>query len=109
MSWVFGLTTEIPLDLRVETIIGKSDIDSPRFEPEQLSTSMVIGETFLYLPERGVFTAKIEGVIGSMTIYVPDSMEISINSDVGLLNVQLPEDFISEQANSYFSPGYAGC
>ncbi len=46
-------------------------------------------------------------MIGSVTIYVPDSMEVRINTDVGLLNVQLPEDFISRE-DYYYSPGYVG-
>jgi hypothetical protein len=106
-SWNLGLTTKIPLDLAVELIIGRTTIKAQNMDLDGLSTSVVIGETEVYLPERGDLTAKIEGVIGSMTIYVPDSMAVRINSDVGLLNIQLPEDFISREGY-YFSPGYTG-
>lgn len=106
-SWNLGLTTKIPLELAVKSVIGKSTIEAQNLQLSGLSTSVVIGETSVYLPERGVFTAKIEGVIGSVTIYVPDSMEVRINTDVGLLNVQLPEDFISRE-DYYYSPGYVG-
>jgi hypothetical protein len=106
VSWNLGLTTEIPLDLSVETIVGRTDIAAQGLTLNSLSTSMVVGETVITLPERGDFEAKIDGVIGSITIYVPDSMEISINSEVGLMNVKVPADYY-EQANTYFSPGYS--
>jgi hypothetical protein len=106
-SWNLGLTTKIPLELTVKLVIGKSTIEAQNLQLSGLSTSVVIGETLVYLPERGVLNAKIEGVIGSLTIYVPDSMKVSINADVGLLNVQLPEDFISRE-DTFYSPGYVG-
>jgi hypothetical protein len=106
-SWNLDLTNKIPLELMVKLVIGKSTIDAQNLRLSGLSTSVVIGETSVYLPEEGVLTAKIEGVIGNMTIYVPDSMEVRINTDVGLLNIQLPENFISRE-NYYYSPGYAG-
>jgi hypothetical protein len=104
-SWNLDLTPQIPLDLSVETIVGNINISAQDLTLSSLSTSVVIGETYVFLPERGDFDAKIDGVIGRITIYVPDSMEISINSEVGILNVKVPEDY-SEQGSSYFSPGY---
>jgi predicted membrane protein len=91
----------------VQLVIGKSMIDAQSLNLSGLSSSVVMGETAVYLPERGNLTAKIEGVMGSITIYVPDSMEVRINSDVGLINVQLPDDYVTREGY-YYSPDYAG-
>jgi hypothetical protein len=105
-SWDLGLTMEIPLDLNVNMIIGKSTVEAQNLNLSSLSTSMVIGETIIYLPERGDLDVKIDGVIGSIVIYVPDSMEIRINSEVGLLNVQVPDDYLTRE-DTYYSPGFS--
>lgn len=106
-SWDLRLTSQVPLNLKVKMIIGKSSVEAQNLKLSGLSTSLVIGETVVYLPIKGNFNAKIEGVIGSITIHVPESMEIQINSDVGLFNVQVPNGYISGEG-TYSSPGFAG-
>jgi len=106
-SWDLSLTTQVPLNLDVKMIIGKSSVEAQNMKLSSLSTSLVIGETVVYLPTKGTFDAKIEGVIGSITIHVPESMGVQINSDVGLLNVQVPSGYISGEG-IYSSPGFAG-
>jgi hypothetical protein len=105
VAWNLSLTPEIPLDLDVEFVIGNMNIAAQDLSLNSLTTSLVIGETSIFLPERGNFEAKIAGVIGGITIYVPDSMEISINSEVGIMNVIVPGDY-AELGDSYLSPGY---
>jgi predicted membrane protein len=105
-SWNLSLTPRLPLDLRIDLIVGNIEISAQELTFNSLSTSLVIGETSLFLPEKGNFEAKIDGVIGGITIYVPDSMAIRINSEAGIMNVKVPDDFF-EQGNSYLSPGYS--
>ena len=105
-SWDLGLTSKIPIDLAVTQVMGQSMIDAQALNLSGLSTSIVMGETSVYLPEEGNLTAKIEGVMGVITIYVPSSMEVKINSDVSLLKIQLPDDFV-KSGDYIYSPGYS--
>jgi hypothetical protein len=105
-SWDLGLTPKIPIDLAVKQVMGQTKIDAQAMNLSGLSTSIVIGETSIYLPEEGVLAAKIEGVMGIIAIYVPSSMEVKINSDVSLQNIQLPDNFV-RSGDYFYSPGYS--
>ncbi len=59
-SWNLGLTTKIPLELAVKSVIGKSTIEAQNLQLSGLSTSVVIGETSVYLPEEGYSLQKLK-------------------------------------------------
>lgn len=104
-SWDFRLTTDIPIDLNVNMIVGKLVLEAQELNLSNLLTSLVVGETVVYLPEEGNLSAKVEGVIGKTILYVPDSMAVSINARAGFLNVWVPEDYVSRD-DRYYSPNY---
>jgi len=105
-TWKLGISPQAPVDMDANLIVGEMTLDLSDLRVEALNAQIVIGRTIVILPEKGRFSASIEGVIGAINIVVPEGMEVSINSDLGLANLQTPTGYF-KSGDQTVSPGYA--
>jgi len=104
-SWDIGLTTEIPLDLRVAIGAGRVTLDLANLKLSDLRVEMGVGATTITLPEEGSYKASIDGAIGQMTLVVPKGVGVRVQSDTAIVGVSVPSSFIKRDG-VYYSPNY---
>lgn len=107
-SWVVGLTTEVPLDLRVDAGASRNvlDLRSTRLRSLELHTGA--SETRLILPAAaGATSVRAETGAASLTIEVPDGVAARIRTRVVLGSVQIDEFRFPPVGGGYESRDYA--
>ncbi|MFZ5817757.1 MAG: LiaF transmembrane domain-containing protein [Bacillota bacterium] len=104
--WSLQLSEEIPLALRVQTGVGRSELDLRSLTLSDLRLSAGVGETTITLPARGQFRGQIDTGVGQTTIRVPVDLGARIRVETGLGGVSVRGDFTRE-GNYYYSPNYA--
>lgn len=106
-TWNLGLTPEVPLSLYTHLGVGSTELTLSDLSISDLRTGVGVGGLTIILPARGNFNANVNGAIGKVDIYVPEGLELRLNSDLGLANLQVPPDYI-KRGELYTSPGYIG-
>jgi hypothetical protein len=105
-TWDFTLHPQIEYDLRVDVGGGKSDLFLEDLMLSALDVHNGIGQTIVYLPGQGGYSAEIDGGIGHIIVELPDDVGILLNVDVGIGSVQVPNEF-RRSGSGYVSPNYA--
>jgi hypothetical protein len=105
--WDLGLTPGASLDLAAVLAAGQADLDLSDLDMNDLQVEVGLGRVELTLPAEGRFAAKLEAGMGQIVIWVPQSMEIQIGGDLGLVFRDLPEGY-QQDGDSITSPGYRG-
>jgi len=105
--WDLGLTPSVPVGIQVDLGAGDSTLDLSGLQISDLNFNMGLGSTSITLPETGHFIAKIDGAIGSITIYVPAGMTVQLKTDTALTARSLPAGYEKQNDNMYLSPGYS--
>lgn len=100
-TWEVRLTEAVPIDLRIDTGVGKSTVDLRGLTINQLEIDAGVGETVVYLPDAGSFEAHIDGGVGELRIFVPEGAAVRITVDSGLGNTSVQGDF--DQDGSIFT------
>jgi len=105
--WDLGLTTQVPIDLRVDLGAGNAQVDLSRLNISQLGVDLGVGRVVVQLPEQSDFSARIDGAIGQILVEVPPGQALRVRADTGIANISVPNDF-QKQDGVYTSPNYAG-
>jgi hypothetical protein len=105
--WDLGLTPGAPLDLVATLAVGEAHLDLSGLDISELQVDMGLGRIELTLPAEGRFEGKLESGMGLVVIRVPQSMELHIGGDLGLVFRNLPEGY-EQDGDSITSPGYPG-
>jgi hypothetical protein len=103
--WDLALTTRIPLDLKVETGVGRSTLDLRDVQLSDLIINTGVGETNLTLA-TGTYKADVSTGVGAMTIRLPDDVAAKVSLERGLGAVTVRGDF-DKAEDVYTSPDYA--
>ena len=103
--WDLGLTTEIPLDLRVEMGAGSMQLDLTELQIDGLNVNLGVGQITVRLPGAEDYQARIESAIGNLVVIVPPDAGVRVRSDSGLAAVDVPPGY-TENNNVYTSPNY---
>jgi len=103
--WDIGLTTEIPLDLRVAVGAGRTVLDLDGILLSDLRVEMGVGQTIITLPDEGSYNANIDGAIGEMTLIVPKGVGVRVQADTAIVGVNVPSSFF-QRNGVYYSSNY---
>jgi hypothetical protein len=106
-TWDLGITTQVPIDLRVDLGAGDAQVDLSGLDISQLGVDLGVGRAVVQLPDQSDFSARIDGAIGQILVEVPRGQALRVRADTGLANIAVPNDF-QEQDGVYTSPNYAG-
>jgi hypothetical protein len=107
VQWTMRLNPETPVSLRAKLAAGEYTADLTGLRLLDYRSETVVGATRLTLPARGRFEARLENVIGDVTIVVPRGMALRMRTDTVLVAVQTPDDFTREDER-YLSPNLEG-
>lgn len=104
-KWELDLTGKVPIDLEINTGVGKSTIDLTGIQLTELNIDAGVGETIVYLPESEGYHAGVSGGVGRLIVYLPPNLNVRIQLDHGLGNTSISGDYI-QSGGSYYSPGF---
>jgi hypothetical protein len=107
-SWTMGLTTEVPLDLRLEGGASRSRLDLSDTRLRRLQIKTGASETTVVLPRAaGATDVRAEAGAASVTFIVPSGVAARIKTSVGLGTTQVDESRFPRMGDGYQSPDYA--
>ena len=105
--WTIGLTTEVPLDLRVDTGASKATLDLGGLRLRSLDLQTGASETRVLLPRAaGATTVTAQAGAASLTIEVPAGVAARIRTRMAL-GAQIDQVRFPVSGDGYESPDYA--
>jgi hypothetical protein len=104
-TWDLSLTTAVPLELDIDSGVGRSDLDLSELQLKDLRMDTGMGESVVRLPGSGKFEVSINTGVGATTIYLPSSLAARIEIDSGIGAVSVQGDF-ERQGELYLTPDY---
>lgn len=104
-TWDLALAESLPIDLRVETGVGRADFDLRGVDLTRLAMNTGVGALTVRLPAAGVYDASIETGVGASTIVVPAGIAAKITTSRGVGAVTVRGD-LQRSGDVYTSPGY---
>jgi hypothetical protein len=84
LRWDVGVTTEIPVDLRLDTGANRSTIDLGALRVRRLELHTGASETRMRLPTAGQTAVRVECGFAKVSLEVPDGMDARIRGQIGL-------------------------
>jgi hypothetical protein len=107
-DWDVGLTTEVPLDLRLDTGASRTMLDLRDVRLRSLELHTGASETRVLLPRAaGATTVRIESGAASLTLEVPAGVAARIRSRMVLGSSQVDQARFPPVADGYESLDYA--
>ncbi|MBF6615005.1 MAG: hypothetical protein IVW55_18020 [Chloroflexi bacterium] len=104
--WDLHVNPSVPLDLRVNTGAGKSDLKLNGLKLRSLNVNGGVGETAITFPSgAGLTTAKVNGGVGNLSLLIPEDVEARITVNKGLGNFSVDERF-QQTGDIYQTSGY---
>jgi hypothetical protein len=104
-EWNFDFSPKPLLDLKLGLGVGSCRIDLTGLKMKALDVSLGVGDAQIIMPSEGQFQARVDGAIGQITIYLPENMELRVNSHTGLGNFKAPPEFM-KIGDYYQSKGF---
>ena len=105
--WDVGLTTEVPLDLRLDTGASRATLDLRDIRLRSLELHTGASETKVLLPRAaGMTTVRAESGAASLTIEVPVGVAARIRSQMVLGSSQIDQVRFPRAANGFESSDY---
>jgi hypothetical protein len=102
-KWEINLTGAVPIDLEVDTGVGRAVINLDGLELLELNIDSGIGETIVYLPESDGYNAWVSLGVGKLVVYVPSDLNVRIHLGNGLGNTSISGDYIQTGSIYTFS------
>ena len=107
-NWTVGLTTEIPLDLRVDAGASRTVLDLRDLRVRNLDLQTGASETRVKVPRAaGATTIRAQAGAASLTIEVPAGVAARIRTKMALGSTQVDEARFPRGGAGYESPDYA--
>jgi hypothetical protein len=108
-QWDFGMTKEIPLNLVFETGAGEAKIDLTDLQVKELKVGTGASSTEIKLPAKaGMTHVKLEAGAASVVIFVPEGVAARIESDSGLVSIEIDQNRFPKVNGYYQSQDYDG-
>lgn len=105
MTWDLRLTEQIPLDLRIHTGVGQSELDLSKLTLSNLELDTGVGQSTITLPRKGSFQGIIKGGIGETSIRVPKGLAVKVYVRTGIGEARVPSGWRT-QDSGFVSPDY---
>jgi hypothetical protein len=106
LNWDVGLTTEVPVDLRLETGANRSDIDLSSLRIRRLELKTGASETRIVLPSAGVTFVRAEAGVASLTLEVPLGVAARVRSKIALGETSIDTRRFPPSGEGWESPDY---
>jgi len=104
--WDLSLTREVPLDLRIQAGVGRTEIDLRDARLSAFDYTAGVGETIVELSERGGYRAELDLGVGATTVRIPQGVEARVTVRTGLGRANVAGSF-DRDGDAYTTPGYA--
>lgn len=94
LFWNIGLSNSVPLNLRINNGVGRSQIDLSQLQIANLSINAGVGEVDLRLPRMAEsYNASINAGAGELRITIADgaALNLSISAGVGEVRIDVPD------------------
>jgi len=104
--WDLGITSEIPIDLRLDTGANQSVIDLSALRVRRLDFSTGASDTKIRLPAAGETAVSVHCGLASVVIEVPPGVAARIQGKVWLGGTQVDETRFPKVAGGWMSPDY---
>lgn len=104
-NWNLGISSRLPIILKIQQTIGEVDLESASLILEDLSIQSFWGVSRISLAPGSHFPGKVEQLIGRIVILVPEGAEVLITGRPKIGVVDVPEAFIKDGERIY-SPGF---
>lgn len=105
--WQVGLKRDMPISIRVDGGAGEIDLDLNDLHITDLDCEGRVGPLTVRMPANvGLCTAKIEGSVGAISIYVPEGVAARIKVDEGLGDRRIDSSRFPHNGKYYQSPDY---
>jgi hypothetical protein len=106
--WTMGLTTEVPLDLKIDAGASRAVLDLGGLRLRDLELQTGASETRVLLPRAaGVTTVKAQTGAASLTFEVPPGVAARIRTRMALGSLRIDETRFPASGNGYESPDFA--
>jgi hypothetical protein len=107
-NWTIGLTSEVPLDLRLDTGASRARLDLRESRLRRLQLKTGASETTVVLPQAaGVTDVRAEAGAASLTFVIPTGVAARIKTSVGLGSTQIDQSRFPRMGDGYQSTDYA--
>lgn len=105
-AWDLAVTNEVPLELTINTGVGRADLDLSGLQLRGLDIDTGVGETVLTLPDQGSYKARLDTGVGAATIRIPEGVAARVTVDRGVGSVDVSGNFLKNE-DTYTSSDYA--
>jgi len=92
-TWDIGLSSDVPLEIDVDSGSGSSDLDLRGLEVKEVTLNQGSGRATLELPSEGDVECKIDLGSGTIEISIPENMGAHIRLDKGSGSFQAASRF----------------
>jgi hypothetical protein len=107
LSWDFGLSREIPLNLVFEIGAADTHLDFTDLQVKELVLKTGASSTEVLLPAQAGHTRfKVEAGAASLKIVVPEGVAARIDADAGLASVDVNQSRFPKQGGIYQSEDF---
>lgn len=107
-TWRFGLSTAVPIELRIASGMGVVQADLTGVQVDALEVEIGLGRSVITLPAGGDFRGHVSGAIGETVVIIPEGAAVHITMTTGLGGVETPDGSrpFDLGDNEYTSPGF---
>jgi hypothetical protein len=106
VHWEVGVTTEIPVDLRLETGANRSIIDLASLRIRRLELHTGASETNIRLPAAGQTTVRVDCGFASVNIDVPQGVAARISGRMALGSTDVDATRFPRSGDGWASADY---
>jgi len=106
LTWNVGITTEIPVDLRLDTGANRSRIDLTGLRIRRLELHTGASESHVRLPAAGATSVRAEAGMAALTLQVPEGVSARISSKVALGTTKVDETRFPRSFDGWASPDW---
>lgn len=95
LKWNIGLTARIPLDLTLESGVGKNQFDLTGVQLKRLQVNTGVGSVDVRLPSTdSAYDALVQGGVGETHVDIAEgaAINLKINGGVGAVKIHPPHD-----------------
>jgi hypothetical protein len=106
--WLVGFTSEVPLDLSLDTGASRARLDLSTLRLRSLDLRTGASETHVRLPRAaGLSSVRVHAGAAAVTLEVPGGVAARIRSRMAIGSTQVDQNRFPRSPNGYESPDYA--
>ncbi len=106
LTWNVGLTSQIPVDLRLDTGASRSSIDLSKLHVRRLDLHTGASETNVQLPAAGATSFQAQTGVAALTVTVPAGVAARIRSRMTVGSTNVDETRFPRSLDGWASADY---